>query len=589
MHVYVLARPRGDHSCIPLTGLRALSEALTGSALTVTPDLRPCTAANFAMAVQETVAQLSRVRIGSGPNLIHAFGTVASAAAVRWRPAGSRIVVTFDEFPSDDALEQRLASAADAVIPVSEAEQQRWVGLGARTLGYGGVPALPILPPISGTGAERVARNLVATTSTGPTLDALVGAMGSPLEHRVVVLRPPSARRWQQLQQRAARLGAEGRLVQAPEPHDAHFWSRVSAFVAGPEVARSGADCLLACAHGVPCLAACVQGHRDVVLHGITGVLLEPTTWTTSVVQALDGLLADPVGARGMGEAARVRAMTLHHPEHGGSRLAMLYTELLAKPLALPAEQDPNPDPRLTEDAGRSLPPDHNRLVIEHLPYARQLAQRYAGRGQSLDDLVQVAFLGLVHAAVRFDPDQGTEFYAFATPTILGELRRHFRDHAWAMHVPRTLQETTIRVRRVAEDLAAAGLRATATEIAAELGIVREEVIAAQRAQLEARATHSLDLPIGERGDESVADLIGHLDPGIAFVEAAGAVRGALRALPSRERDMLVLRYYGERSQAEIGAILGISQVQVSRLLSRTLAALRQNVLYDEPIPVPTA
>jgi RNA polymerase sigma-B factor len=232
------------------------------------------------------------------------------------------------------------------------------------------------------------------------------------------------------------------------------------------------------------------------------------------------------------------------------------------------------------------MPVNRDRLVLEHLPYATQLAKRYAGRGQSLEDLVQVASLGLVHAADRFDPEHGSEFYAFATPTILGELRRHFRDHAWAVRVPRSLQETTMRVQRVAEERAAAGLPSGASDIAADLGLVEEEVIAARQAHLEARATQSLDLPIGERGDEYVADIVGDLDPNFDHVETAGAVREALVALPPRERDIVLLRYYGERTQPEIADILGISQVQVSRLLSRTLAAIRDHILYDEPLPV---
>jgi RNA polymerase sigma-B factor len=230
------------------------------------------------------------------------------------------------------------------------------------------------------------------------------------------------------------------------------------------------------------------------------------------------------------------------------------------------------------DDEGR------NALAVEHLPLARQLARCYSGRGQSLEDLLQVASLGLVRAAGRFDPSHGKEFHSFAIPTVLGELRRHFRDHAWAVRVPRSLQETTLQVQRATEDLRQTlGHNATPAELAEELGLVEDEVRLALRVDGEARSTYSLDHPLGD--DETVADLIGESDPRLDLVELRRDVRAVLRKLPEREQQVLLLRFYGERTQSEIAERLGISQVHVSRVLTRTLTAVREHVLYDAPLP----
>ena len=142
---------------------------------------------------------------------------------------------------------------------------------------------------------------------------------------------------------------------------------------------------------------------------------------------------------------------------------------------------------------------DRNALAEDNLPLARQLARWYTGRGQSTEDLVQVASVGLVIAAERFDPSRGKEFHSFAIPTILGELRRHFRDHAWAVRVPRTLQETTLQVTRATEDLRQTlGREATVADLAVELNLDPEQVRLAQLADGEAHSTHSLDHPVGE-------------------------------------------------------------------------------------------
>ena len=197
---------------------------------------------------------------------------------------------------------------------------------------------------------------------------------------------------------------------------------------------------------------------------------------------------------------------------------------------------------------------------------------------------MQVASVGLVIAAERFDPSRGKEFHSFAIPTILGELRRHFRDHSWAVRVPRTLQETTLQVARATEDLRQTlGHEATVAELADELNLVPEEVRLAQLASGEAHSTRSLDHPAGD--DQTLAELVGELDPRLDHVELASDVHAVLAQLPEREQKILLMRFYGERTQSEIADVLGISQVHVSRTLSRTLAAVRDHVLDDVPLP----
>ena len=152
------------------------------------------------------------------------------------------------------------------------------------------------------------------------------------------------------------------------------------------------------------------------------------------------------------------------------------------------------------------------------------------------------------------------------------------------VRVPRTLQETTLQVQRATEELRQTlGHDATLADLADELGIVEEQVLLAQRAEGEARSSHSLDHPIGD--DATVADVVGDLDPGLDLVELRRDVRAVLGRLPEREQEILLLRFYGERTQSEIAERLGISQVHVSRVLTRTLAAVRDHVLYDVPLP----
>jgi RNA polymerase sigma-B factor len=363
------------------------------------------------------------------------------------------------------------------------------------------------------------------------------------------------------------------------EARDA-MWSQAALLVAGREGARHAGQVMEAASRGIPSVAVASEAHLDHIVGRSTGLLLDPAADVRTLGRAVSSLLDDPFGMRAMGTSALVRIRTSHVPSVAGQRISAMYREVLPvdEPAPAPRPIGLNPRPDGDDDLDRTA------LALQHLSLARQLAGWYSGRGQSREDLVQVASLGLVRAAERFDPAHGKEFHSFAIPTILGELRKHFRDHAWAVRVPRSLQETTLQVQRAAEQMRQTmGHEASPADLAAQLGLVEEEVLLALRAGGEARSSHSLDHPVGE--DESVADLVGDTDPALDLIELRHDVRAALSRLPEREQQILLMRFYGERTQSEIAERLGISQVHVSRVLSRTLAALRDHVLDDVPLP----
>ena len=215
-------------------------------------------------------------------------------------------------------------------------------------------------------------------------------------------------------------------------------------------------------------------------------------------------------------------------------------------------------------------------IVARFLPLARQLARRYAGAGEPLDDLIQVASLGLVKAVDRFDPRRAVAFSSFAVPTILGELKRHFRDKGWSVRVPRDLQELALRLERVAEELSREiGRAPTSAELAERLGVSEEDVLEAREAAHAYRAV-SLDRPRTE-DDESgpnVADAMGGEDPGFVRAEDAATVDQLLRVLAPREREVLRLRFVEDLTQQEIGERIGVSQMHVSRLIRQAIARL---------------
>ena len=219
----------------------------------------------------------------------------------------------------------------------------------------------------------------------------------------------------------------------------------------------------------------------------------------------------------------------------------------------------------------------HEALVERFLPLARQLARRYARSSEPLDDLVQVASVGLLKAIGRFDPTRPTAFSSFAVPTILGELRRHFRDKGWWLRVPRDLQELSVRVERVTDDLESElGRAPTPDEIARHIGVRTEQVLDAREAAASYRAV-SLNRPRedAEAGDDLV-DVIGVEDPGYHLADEAATVERLISVLSDREREVLRLRFAEDLTQSEIGARVGVSQMHVSRLIRHAIAQLRQ-------------
>jgi RNA polymerase sigma-B factor len=217
-------------------------------------------------------------------------------------------------------------------------------------------------------------------------------------------------------------------------------------------------------------------------------------------------------------------------------------------------------------------------LVERFLPLARQLARRYQHGGEHLDDLIQVASLGLLKAIDRFDPDRETAFSSFAVPTILGELKRHFRDKGWSVRVPRDLQELAVRVERVSDELARElGRAPSVAELAEHIGVTAEQVLEAREAAAAYRAV-SLDRPRDEddESDVGMADSVGIEDPGYGVAEDAATVERMMRILSEREREVLRLRFAEDLTQSEIGARVGVSQMHVSRLIRHAVAQLRE-------------
>jgi len=224
----------------------------------------------------------------------------------------------------------------------------------------------------------------------------------------------------------------------------------------------------------------------------------------------------------------------------------------------------------------------HEALVERFLPLARQLARRYARSNEPLDDLVQVASLGLLKAINRFDPTRPTAFSSFAVPTILGELKRHFRDKGWLVRVPRDLQELAVRVERVADDLESElGRAPTPDEIARRIDVRTEDVLDAREAAGAYRAV-SLDRPREDaEPGEDLADFIGVEDPGYDLADKAATVERLMGVLSDREREILRLRFAEDLTQSEIGARLGLSQMHISRLIRQAVVQLREAAERD--------
>jgi RNA polymerase sigma-B factor len=237
-----------------------------------------------------------------------------------------------------------------------------------------------------------------------------------------------------------------------------------------------------------------------------------------------------------------------------------------------------------------SLPPDNperlrirGELVELHLPLVEYLARRFRNRGEWLDDLTQVATIGLIKSIDRFDLERGVEFSTYATPTIVGEIKRHFRDKGWAVRVPRRLQELKLALTKAIGDLAQRlGRAPTVAELAAHLQMSEEDVLEGLESA-NAYSTVSLDAP--DSGDEdapAVAESLGMVDDALEGVEYRESLKPLLERLPPREKRILLLRFFGNMTQSQIATELGISQMHVSRLLAKTLAQLREGLTTED-------
>ncbi|MBB2947263.1 RNA polymerase sigma-B factor [Actinoplanes lutulentus] len=252
---------------------------------------------------------------------------------------------------------------------------------------------------------------------------------------------------------------------------------------------------------------------------------------------------------------------------------------------AAPAEASTSTDPASELiNAMAAMPIGHpsrpglrDRAIEAWLPLARHLANRYANRGEPRDDLHQVAMMGLIKAVDRFDADRGIDFAGFAIPTIIGELKRHFRDKTWSIRVPRRLQELRLAITGANNALShTLGRSPTVADIATHLGISEDEVIEGLEGARAYNAT-SLSTPISESGAE-LGDTLGGDDAGYEQAELRIALGPAMASLDEREQKIVSLRFYGNLTQSQIAEQIGISQMHVSRLLTKALTKLRRQL-----------
>lgn len=218
-------------------------------------------------------------------------------------------------------------------------------------------------------------------------------------------------------------------------------------------------------------------------------------------------------------------------------------------------------------------------LIERHLPLVTFMARKFADRGEPLDDLIQVGTIGLIKAIDRYDLGRGFEFSTFATPTIVGEIKRHFRDKTWAIRVPRRLQELGAAVNKATTELTQKLDRSpTPKEIAKHLGVTLDDVVEA----IESNAAYStISTDSGTEDNPSLNDRVGSLDDALEGVEYRESLRPLLARLDDREKKILQMRFFENQSQGAIAAELGISQMHVSRILNKTLAQLREDLLNN--------
>ena len=225
-----------------------------------------------------------------------------------------------------------------------------------------------------------------------------------------------------------------------------------------------------------------------------------------------------------------------------------------------------------------------DELVHLHLPLVEHLARRFRNRGEPYDDLLQVGTIGLIKAVDRFDVERGVEFSTYATPTIVGEIKRHFRDKGWAIRVPRRLQELRLALVAATSELTQShGRSPTVAELAELVGVSDEAILEAMESA-NAYATLSLDASDGnDDGTLSMIEVIGEDDEALAGVENRESIKPLLEKLDPREKHILTLRFFRGMTQSQIATEIGVSQMHVSRLLNRTLSHLRESLVEDSP------
>ncbi|MET8119414.1 RNA polymerase sigma factor SigF [Micromonospora sp. NPDC005189] len=247
---------------------------------------------------------------------------------------------------------------------------------------------------------------------------------------------------------------------------------------------------------------------------------------------------------------------------------------------------DQSPDDLLaalaaTQSEDPRRPALRDRAIEAWLPLARHLARRYAGRGASDDDLTQTASVGLIKAVDNFDPSRGVDFTGYAIPTIIGEIKRYFRDRTWSVRVPRRLQELRLSISAANSALTQTlGRSPTVADVASYLDLSEETVLEGLEGARAYRAT-SLSTPTGADGNRELGDTLGGDDHEFDLVEIRVALGPALATLPEREREILSLRFHGNLTQTQIAERIGVSQMHVSRLITRSLATLRRHLSED--------
>lgn len=236
-------------------------------------------------------------------------------------------------------------------------------------------------------------------------------------------------------------------------------------------------------------------------------------------------------------------------------------------------------DEMLAEDTSAARKSQcRDELVSLHLPLVDHCARRFLNRGEPYDDLVQVGTIGLIKSVDRFDVERGVEFSTYATPTIIGEIKRHFRDKGWAIRVPRRLQELRLAINGVTGELSQQlGRSPTPAELAERLDCSVEEVLEGIESA-NAYSTLSLDAGASEDGPGPLTETLGEYDASLEHIEVRESIKPLLEALPAREKKILLLRFFRGMTQSQIAAEIGVSQMHVSRLLNRTLEQLRESI-----------